>query len=129
MFIVPVTVMYICLICSSLCMKKFWTKLHSEAPALLPSLEAVLSDISAQLRCADESLRILNDHLHRYLCAYFALDIAMTVHLVLLLLHLSTVLFSTLRKEAQHFEEVASFQEEVEEQLSEIIQEYTMKVR
>lgn len=33
------------------------------------------------------------------------------------------------RKEAQHFEEVASFQEEVEEQLSEIIQEYTLKVR
>lgn len=33
------------------------------------------------------------------------------------------------RKEAQHFEEVASFQEEIEEQLSEIIQEYTLKAR
>lgn len=41
----------------------------------------------------------------------------------------TAVLYSTIiRKEAQHVEEVASFQEEVEEQLSGIIQEYTIKV-
>lgn len=51
-------------------MKNFWTKLHFEAPALIPSLEAVLSDVSVQLKCADENLRTLNNHLHKYVHTY-----------------------------------------------------------
>lgn len=47
-------------------MKKLWNKLHCEAPALVPSLEAVLSDVSVQLKCADENLQTLNHHLHKY---------------------------------------------------------------
>ena len=52
-------------------MKNFWNKLYNEAPALVPSLEAVLSDVSVQLKCADENLQTLNHHLHKYVRTWY----------------------------------------------------------